>query len=111
MQSILKEVNQTFVTSRPIRVLIVEDREEDFLYFSFLLQRNASATYVVEWASNFQAGLAAVSRREHDVALLDYQLGARTGLDLLRETVNSGNDMPVILLTGHDSPEIDREAL
>lgn len=111
MQSILKEVNQTFVTNRPIRVLIVEDREEDFLYFSFLLQRNASATYVVEWASNFQAGLAAVSRREHDVALLDYQLGSRTGLDLLRETVNSGNDMPVILLTGHDSPEIDREAL
>lgn len=111
MQSILKEVNQTFVTSTPIRVLIVEDREEDFLYFSFLLQRNASATYVVEWASNFQAGLAAVGRREHDVALLDYQLGSRTGLDLLRETVNSGNDMPVILLTGHDSPEIDREAL
>lgn len=111
MQSILKEVNQSFVPSQQIRVLIVEDREEDFLYFSFLLQRNASATYVVEWASNYQAGLAAVSRREHDVALLDYQLGARTGLDLLRETINSGNEMPVILLTGHDSPEIDREAL
>lgn len=111
MQPILKEVNQTSVANRPIRVLIVEDREEDFLYFSFLLQRNASAAYVVEWASNFQAGLAAVGRREHDVALLDYQLGSRTGLDLLRETVDSGNDMPVILLTGHDSPEIDREAL
>lgn len=111
MQSILKEVNQSSVTVRPIRVLIVEDREEDFLYFSFLLQRNASAAYVVEWASNFQAGLAAIGRREHDVALFDYQLGARTGLDLLRETVDRGNDMPVILLTGHDSPEIDREAL
>ena len=111
MQPILTEVNRTFVTDRPIRVLIVEDREEDFLYFSFLLQRNASATYVVEWASNFQAGLAAVNRREHDVALFDYQLGARTGLDLLRETVNSGSEMPVILLTGHDSPEIDKEAL
>jgi PAS domain S-box-containing protein len=111
MQSILTEVNRTFVTTRSIRVLIVEDREEDFLYFSFLLQRNAAASYVVEWASNFQAGLAAVTRREHDVALFDYQLGARTGLDLLRETINLGSEMPVILLTGHDSPEIDREAL
>jgi signal transduction histidine kinase/CheY-like chemotaxis protein len=111
MQSILREVNQHFVTTRPIRVLIVEDREEDFLYFSFLLQRNAAATYVVEWSSNYQAGLAAVKRREHDVALLDYQLGARTGLDLLREIIAGGNDMPVILLTGHDNPEIDREAL
>lgn len=111
MQSILKEVTQTFVTNRPIRVLIVEDREEDFLYFSFLLQRNTASTYVVEWASTFQSGLAAVGRREHDVALLDYQLGGRTGLELLREIIASGNDMPVILLTGHDSPEIDREAL
>ncbi|HEU5079552.1 MAG TPA: PAS domain-containing protein [Opitutaceae bacterium] len=111
MQSLLAEVNKTFVTSRPIRVLIVEDREEDFLYFSFLLQRNAASTYVVEWASNYQAALAAVNRREHDVALFDYQLGARTGLDLLRETVAGLSDMPVILLTGHDSPEIDREAL
>jgi signal transduction histidine kinase/CheY-like chemotaxis protein len=111
MQSLLTEVNRTFVTTRSIRVLIVEDREEDFLYFSFLLQRNASATYVVEWASSYQAGLSAVTRKEHDVALFDYQLGARTGLDLLRETVSLGSEMPVILLTGHDSPEIDREAL
>src|ERR1700710_2808121 len=105
MQSILREVNKKFVTSRSIRVLIVEDREEDFLYFSFLLQRNASSTYVVEWASNYHAGLAAINRRDHDVALFDYQLGSHTGLDLLRETVASGNEMPVILLTGHDSPE------
>lgn len=111
MQSLLAEVNKSFVSGRPIRVLIVEDREEDFLYFSFLLQRNAAATYVVEWASNYQAGLAAINRREHDVALFDYQLGARTGLDLLRETIGTLNSMPVILLTGHDSPEIDREAL
>jgi len=111
MQSILREVNQKFVNSRSIRVLIVEDREEDFLYFSFLLQRNASATYVVEWAANYQAGLAAIARREHDVALFDYQLGSHTGLDLLRETVNMGSEMPVILLTGHDNPEIDRDAL
>ncbi|PTY06516.1 hypothetical protein DB347_10735 [Opitutaceae bacterium EW11] len=111
MESILKEVNTNLVATRPIRVLIVEDREEDFLYFSFLLQRNTAATYVVEWASSFQAGLSAIRRREHDVALLDYQLGARTGMDLLREAINTGIEMPFILLTGHDSPEIDREAL
>lgn len=111
MESILKEVNAKLVTAQPIRVLIVEDREEDFLYFSFLLQRNRAAAYTVEWSSSFQAGWAAIRRREHDVALLDYQLGARTGLDLLREAINSGIDMPFILLTGHDNPEIDREAL
>ncbi len=111
MQSLLTELNRTTVTARSIRVLIVEDREEDFLYFSFLLQRNASVTYSVEWASNYQAGIAAINRRDHDVALFDYQLGPHTGLDLLRETVASGSEMPVILLTGHDSPEIDREAL
>ena len=46
-----------------------------------------------------------------DVCLLDYQLGERTGLDLLREMIARGCRTPIILLTGNDDRDIDVEAM
>jgi two-component system, OmpR family, response regulator len=39
--------------------------------------------------------------------LLDLELGQEDGLDLLRE-IRSRSDVPIILMTGHRSDEIDR---
>src|SRR5690606_31462079 len=47
----------------------------------------------------------------HDVCLLDYRLGPRTGLDLLRAARERGCPMPVIFLTGQSEREIDFAAM
>lgn len=97
-------------THRLIRVLVVEDHEEDFQYIKYLLRKNTFSTYRVDWAPNYEAGMEAIRRREHDVGLFDYVLGGRTGLDLIREAAALETDMPMILLTGHESYEVDQEA-
>lgn len=94
----------------PIDVLVVEDHEDDFRYLSFLLGRNGTDQYHLHWASSYDAGLKALRDGGHDVALFDYRLGGGTGIDLLREARAFGVEMPIILLTGHDSIEVDREA-
>lgn len=92
-------------------MLVVEDQEDDYIYLERILRKATFARYELVWCPTYEAGLEALAARRHDVALFDYNLGTGTGLDLLREAINMGCEQPVILLTGHDSPEVDREAL
>jgi signal transduction histidine kinase len=61
--------------------------------------------------STYEAGLETIRRASHDVYLLDYRLGARDGLELLRDAIACGCRAPVILLTGQGDEEVDREAM
>jgi signal transduction histidine kinase/CheY-like chemotaxis protein len=97
-------------TKSTIKVLVVEDREDDYRYLTFLLGRNGLDAYQLNWASTYAMGQKMVREGGFDVALFDYQLGGQTGIDLLREAQEFGCEMPIILLTGNDSAEVDREA-
>ncbi len=95
-----------------LKILVVEDREEDFHFLSMLLSRpQLMEVYELDWAVSFDEGIARLGTRRYDAGLFDYGLGAGTGLDLLRKAVAVGTDMPIILLTGVDNPNIDNEAL
>jgi len=102
--------NSPLASATPIRVLVVDDDENDFFCVSRLLSRNTFAKYELEWAPSYEAGLEALARGGQDVAVFDYRLGLGTGLELLRAAHGTNGDLPVILLTGHDSLEIDQES-
>src|SRR5215831_7684559 len=95
----------------PIRVLVVDDDEDDYIIARDLISSIRERRYKVEWAGTFNAGLEAVKRREHSICLLDYRLGEMTGLDLLRQARKSGCRVPMILLTGQGDHEVDVEAM
>ncbi len=97
---------------RGLRVLVVDDDEEDFLILRDLLADLPQAGYKLEWACNFDAGAAAIHAGNHDVYVVDYRLGPESGLDLVRlAAADPRRYRPVILLTGRGNPEVDREAL
>jgi signal transduction histidine kinase/CheY-like chemotaxis protein len=96
--------------TKPINVLVVEDHEDDFRYLSFLLGRSGTGAYQLNWASSYAVGRTMIREGGFDVALFDYRLGGGTGIELLREAQSFGCEMPIILLTGHDSAEVDQEA-
>lgn len=94
-----------------VRVLLVEDDRDDYLLTRDLLADVPGKPFDLDWAADYEAGLEALEHCEHDVCLLDYRLGARTGLDLLREATVKGCEAAVIFLTGQADPEIDRAAM
>jgi signal transduction histidine kinase/FixJ family two-component response regulator len=100
----------TSPSAKPVKVLVVEDREDDFRYLTFLLGRSGLGAYQLNWASTYAAGQKMVREGGFDVALFDYQLDDGTGIDLLREARGDGCEMPIILLTGNDSAAVDQEA-
>ena len=98
------------VTSN-IRVLLVEDNQEDYVLIEDLLSWVPGKRFGLEWANNYDTGMESIGARRHDVCLLDYRLGDRNGLELLRHALNNGCRIPVIVLTGQDDHAVDMEAM
>jgi diguanylate cyclase (GGDEF)-like protein/PAS domain S-box-containing protein len=94
----------------PIKVLLVEDDEDDYLITRDLLASQDRARFELAWCAEFEAALALIREEDHDVYLIDYRLGRRTGLDLVREGFASRSSAPVLILTGQLNYEIDLEA-
>jgi diguanylate cyclase (GGDEF)-like protein/PAS domain S-box-containing protein len=93
-----------------VRVLLVEDDEDDFLITRDMLAREDRVRFSLDWCSDYREALRAIAEQRHDVYLIDYRLGAHTGLDLVREAFHTRPFEPVIMLTGQDTYEIDLEA-
>lgn len=55
-----------------LRVLLVEDDEYDYLLVRDYLAEAGGAPLTLEWTPTYAAGRAALARRAHDVALIDY---------------------------------------
>jgi PAS domain S-box-containing protein len=94
-----------------VRVLLIEDDEDDYLLVREMFAEIKARRFHIDWIQDSAAGLEAMVRNEHDVVLLDYRLGAETGIDLLRGALKKGCRSPVILLTGLGEREIDLEAM
>ena len=99
------------MTARPLKVLLVEDDEDDFILARALLSEIDGRTVDLEWVANYQDAVRAIERGTHDIYLVDYLLGERTGLDLLREAMAWNRTIPMIMLTNQSGYEIDTEAM
>ncbi|MDO8187961.1 EAL domain-containing protein [Conexibacter sp. JD483] len=94
----------------PVKVLLVDDDEDDYVVTSDLLGRQDRARFAVEWCRDYEQALRAIRAGGHDVYLFDIHLGARSGLDLVRESAGMRANAPVIMLTGRSDYELDLEA-
>src|SRR3954452_6106812 len=94
-----------------IKVLLVEDDEDDFIITRDLFSEMRSQRFTLDWMKSFETGLQAMMLNQHDVCLVDYRLGARNGVDLLQAALERGCQAPVILLTGAGEHEIDLQAM
>jgi diguanylate cyclase (GGDEF)-like protein/PAS domain S-box-containing protein len=99
------------MTGEPTRVLLIDDDEDEYVLTRDLLAEIGPERYQLDWQSGFDAALAAIRAQAHDVYLLDYHLGERTGLDLLREAIDAGCRAPIIMLTGLGDRDVDLEAM
>lgn len=95
----------------PIKVLLIDDDEEDYILTRYIFDEFKSDKFSLEWIDNYADGLEALKKRLHDIILLDYHLGEKNGLELLREAIDSGCRAPIILLTGQGDEEIDLQAM
>lgn len=99
-------------SSKPaIRILIIDDDEDDFFITSEYLRQIEEYKLAIDWAYKFNDAVEHVKNRNYDIYFVDYRLGAKTGLDFLKEAVRLGCEEPIVLLTGKGNKEVDIEAM
>lgn len=94
-----------------IRVLIVDDDEDDFFITSEYMKPIREYKLQIDWSYKFNDAVRLLQARTYDIYFVDYRLGAKTGLDFLKEAVRISADEPIILLTGKGNKAVDIEAM
>ncbi|MCA8989851.1 MAG: SpoIIE family protein phosphatase [Planctomycetaceae bacterium] len=97
--------------NNPLRVLLIDDDEDSPLLIRGLLTQSSQSPFELHWIATYDGGVSELKSGQYDVCLLDYRLGARDGVQLLKEAVKQGCRIPVILITGFDDDELVKEAL
>lgn len=92
-----------------LRILLVEDDEDDYLLTLDYFSRFQDKNFTLSWVQTVEEALARIDSA--DVLLVDFFLGVRNGLELVREAVALGCKAPIILLTGKGSYELDLTAM
>ena len=95
----------------PIRVLIIDDDEEDFFITSQYIKKIRGKEFVIDWCFRYKEAYDAILEARYDIYFIDYYLGPKTGLDLMKEALQANCEQPLILLTGMGNQKIDLEAM
>ncbi len=82
-----------------MRVLLVEDDSMIGEAISLALR---DAAYAVDWVKDGATASATLAHGEHQAVLLDLGLPKRDGLEVLRRLRQTGNVVPVIVVTARD---------
>lgn len=94
-----------------LRVLLIENDEADYQLIKSYLIADRRGHFELDWADSYDAGMNKLLSSVHDVCLLDYKLGGHDGFELLRVARVEKCEVPVILLTGAGSFELDVDAM
>ncbi|MEO8769923.1 MAG: ATP-binding protein [Ferruginibacter sp.] len=94
-----------------LKILIIDDDEDDFFITSEYIKNIRGNNFVVEWCYDYDQAMELICTGKHDLYFVDYFLGAKTGLDLIKEAIQIKCERPFILLTGIGNHKIDIEAM
>lgn len=93
------------------RILIVDDDEDDFFITSEYIKKIGDRRFQIDWCYKYNDATNHIRNNAYHLYFIDYYLGAKTGLDLIKEAVALGCEEPLVLLTGKGNQMIDKEAM
>ena len=94
-----------------IKVLVVEDDEDDWILLKKIFESIKESRYIVEWASTYETALQRIDQDEHDAYLIDYRLGEHTGTDILEYAHPERRRQPFVLMTGVLDSDLEWKSL
>jgi len=94
-----------------VKILIVDDDEDDFIITSEYIQSIPGNSFKIEWCKNYNDGIKQLLKGAYDLYFVDYRLGAKSGVDFLKEAKKHNCEEPIVLLTGKGNYEVDIQAM
>ena len=94
-----------------IRVLVVDDSEDDRELCRRALEKAPDARYNIDEADDGDKAIAKIARSTPDCVLLDYSLPGRNGVEVLKLIRANHPFTPILMLTGQGSESIAVSAM
>ncbi len=93
------------------KVLLIDDDRMQFRLTQAHFSQFRSEHFELEWAETYEEGLSKLIRGDYAACLLDYQLGARDGLELIKDALAANCRVPIVFLTAETAENVDIEAM
>jgi len=93
------------------RILLIDDDRLQFRLTKAHFQNFHVDAYELDWAGTYDDGLARLMSGDYAACLLDFQLGDRDGLQLIREAIGLGCRTPIVFLTAESAESVDINAM
>lgn len=98
--------------TKKINILLIEDDEDDASFIRDVIGDGfRTAEVVIDSVETYEGAILLLQSKKYDVCLLDYWLGEKNGVSLLRTLTEKHIELPVILLTGRGNPGVAVEAM
>jgi PAS domain S-box-containing protein len=94
-----------------IKILIVDDDEDDFLITKQYIDNIEGQNFIIDPCYKYSEAERKICEGKHDLYFIDYRLGAKTGLELIQESIANDCEEPFILLTGNGNHALDIMAM
>ena len=89
-------------TDAPIRLLLVEDNQQDAEFIAMMLHRSQEISIRVDRASTLAEAMASLGQERYDIVLLDLGLPDSVGTESVSRIRDLVPYVPVVVLTGDD---------
>ena len=93
-----------------LNVVAIDDDDVDLLLLGRYLDEVPGHRVDLRTASSRDEALVAIEHHNPDIVLVDYQLGAQTGLDAIADIRRQGYERPIVMLTGMGHEELAADA-
>ncbi len=98
-------------SSKPIRVLLIEDSEIDATFVTRLLKSNPELQFDVDRVSKLADALVRLQSDDYDVTILDLCLPDAEGLDSFEQIRALDARLPIVVFTGLDDEDLALRAI
>lgn len=99
------------VDTKRYSILIIDDNLADATFLMRLSRSIEDTPFDFHHETTSLGGLARIENEHFDCLLLDYQLDGIDGICLLKSIRESGNDIPVVAITGTGSEHVAVDAM
>lgn len=89
-----------------IRILVIDDNEDDWQLYRRALNDHADASYIIFEVPDGEEGLKFIPEHHPDCILLDYSLPGRNGIEVLKRIRSNYPFIPVVMLTGQGNENV-----
>lgn len=93
-----------------VKLLLIEDDEDDVLLVREYLNESGSFDFEIFWEPDLALAREKILHGGYDIFLIDYRLGNENGLDIIKFIKSHGVLTPSIILTGHTDLNVDIDA-